>query len=330
MKPRVEIIALGGTIACQPESSGDGVAPGLTAADLVAAVPALDTVADVGARNLANVPSTEIDLPLLMTLADAIRAHEAEGVAGVVVTQGTDTIEETAFVIDLFHDGAIPVVVTGAMRNPSAPGADGPANLLAAVTCAVNPACRGLGAFAVFDDLIHAAGWVQKRDTSATGAFWSPAPLGWLVEGEVALYAKPPRRPALAVPADAAVPFVPILKPGISDAPHLVRAALEAGAAGLVLDLAGGGHVHSSWLAVLSDAATKVPVIFSSRTRGGRVLSRTYGQVGGEIDLIDRGLIGSGDLDALKARLLLMLLLMAGQPEHFAAHTRLSLPAPAA
>ncbi|MBW7922667.1 MAG: asparaginase [Rubellimicrobium sp.] len=330
MAPRVEIIALGGTIACAPQGAGGGVAPGLTAAELTAAVPALADVAAVGARNLANVPSTEIDLPLLLRLAQAIRTHETEGVAGVVVTQGTDTIEESAFVLDVLHGGAIPVVVTGAMRNPSLPGADGPANLLAAVTCAAAPSCRDLGAFVAFDDMLHAGAWVQKRNTSTTGAFWSPAPLGWMAEGVPALYARPARRAALEVPAGAAVPFVPILKPGLSDPPHLVQAALDAGAAGLVLDLAGGGHVHSSWLDVLTGAARRIPVVFCSRTRGGRVLSCTYGQVGGEIDLMARGLTGSGDLDALKARLLLVLLLMAGQPDRFAAMTDLSLPLRAA
>ena len=147
MQPRVEIIALGGTIACTPagETGTPGVAPGLTATDLVRAVPALSDLATIGARNLANVPSTEIGLPLLFDLAAAIRAHEAEGVAGVVITQGTDTIEETSYVLDLLHAGRMPVVVTGAMRNPSLPGADGPANLCAAVTCAADPACRDSG-----------------------------------------------------------------------------------------------------------------------------------------------------------------------------------------
>jgi len=330
MQPRVEIIALGGTIACAPTGTGAGVAPGLTAAELTAAVPALAGVADVRARNLANIPSTEIGLPLLLQLAQAIRVHEDEGAAGVVVTQGTDTIEETAFALDLLHRGTIPVVVTGAMRNPSLPGADGPANLLAAVTCAAAPACRGLGVLVVLDDTLHAARWVQKRDTSATGAFASPAPLGRMTEGAPALHARPARLPAIDLPADAEPPFVPILTPGLSDDPRLVRAALEAGATGLVLDLAGGGHVHSDWLEPLTAAAARIPVVFASRTRGGRVLSRTYGQAGGEIDLIARGLAGSGDLDALKARLLLMMLLMAGQEERLAAMTDLSQPLPAA
>lgn len=315
--PRVEVIALGGTIACVPGVTGEGVAPGLSAEDLLAAAPGVADLARIGGRNLANVPSTEIDLAMLFALDAAIQAHEAEGVAGVVVTQGTDTIEETSFVLDLLHAGEMPVVFTGAMRNPSLPGPDGAANLHTAIACAADPAFRNQGALVAFDDVIHAAAWVQKRDTSATGAFQSPAPVGWMAEGRPVLRAPVSRRPAIAVPADAPFPFVPILKPGLGDDPRIVPAVLDLGAAGLVLELAGGGHAAACWLDALSLAAERVPVVFASRTRGGRVLSRTYGQRGAEIDLLRRKLRGAGDLDALKARLLLILLLMAGTPDRF-------------
>ena len=329
MTPRVEIIALGGTIASTPDEGQAGVVPRLTAADLVAAVPGLSDLARIGARNLSNLPSTEISLPLLFDLASTIRALENDGTAGVVVTQGTDTIEETAFVLHLLHGGEMPVVVTGAMRNPSLPGPDGPANLFAAVACAAAPICRGQGVLVAFNDDIHSAAWVQKRDTASVAAFWSPARLGWLAEGRPALYARAPRLPVVRVAPDAAVPFVPILKPGISDDPRLIPLCLKAGAAGLVLDLAGGGHLSASWCDPLQEAAAQIPVIFASRTRGGRVLSRTYGQAGAEIDLLARGLIGSGDLDALKARLALMLLIMAGRPDGFPNYTDLSWRQPA-
>lgn len=315
--PRVEVIALGGTIASVADAPGGGVSPGLTAADLVAAVPGAAGLARIGARNLANVPSTEITPALLLDLLAAIRAHEAEGVAGVVITQGTDTIEETSFFLDCLHAGAMPVIVTGAMRNPTLPGPDGAANLCAAIACAADPQLRGQGVLVAFDDVIHAAAWVQKTDTSATGAFRSPAPVGWMAEGRPILRAPVARRPVIALPAVAPFPFVPILKPGLGDVPALLPAALAAGAAAIVLDLAGGGHAPAPWLPAIDAAVARVPVVFASRTRGGRVLSRTYGQPGAEIDLIARGLVGAGDLDALKARLLLALLIMAGTPGRF-------------
>lgn len=321
--PRISVIGLGGTIASGATSGTGGVVPSLTAADLLAAIPQLSGLAEIEAGNFANLPSTEIDLELLMHLAEAIREKEAQGFAGVVITQGTDTIEETSYALDLLLDCNIPVVVTGAMRNPTMAGIDGPGNLFAAILTALAPEYRDQGVLVVLDDVIHAAAWVQKRDTSSTGAFWSPSPSGWVAEGRAELRCRFPRRPKVQ-PASAVTLFVPILKPGLWDSPLLVNLAVENGADALVLDLAGGGHVSARWVDALERAAAKVPVIFASRTRGGRVLSRTYGQAGAELDLQRRGLFGAGDLDALKARLAITLLLLARQPERFAQLANLS------
>lgn len=325
MRKKAKIIGLGGTIASGAQRESGGVVPSLTAADLIGAVPGLTGLADIAAQNFANVPSTEIGLPLLLRLADEIRGLERDGFAGVVITQGTDTIEETAHVLDMLLDCAFPVIVTGAMRNPTLPGADGPANLLAAVACAISPACRDQGVLVVSDDTIHAAAWVQKRDSAATGAFWSPAPLGWMAEGEPAIRAKLPRRPALDLPRDPARPWVPIAKPALWDDVRGIRALVEAGAEGLVLDLSGGGHVAASLVDCVAEAAARIPVVFASRTRGGRVLRRTYGQPGAEIDLIARGCVPGGDLDALKARLTLILLLIANAPDRFTEFSQLTI-----
>lgn len=319
----VEVVALGGTIACTPRADGHGVEPAMTAEDLIAAVPGLADVAPIRARTLARVPSIEIDLPLLRDLVALIQRLEDDGAAGVVVTQGTDTIEETSYALDLLHGGRIPVVVTGAMRNPTLPGPDGPANLAAAVACAADLACRDQGVLVAFDDTIHAAPWVQKRDTTATGAFWSPSPLGWLAEGRPALRFRRQRPPVLPVP-EGELPFVPILKPGMGETPLMLEVALQAGAAGLVVELSGGGHAAAAWVEALAAAARRVPVVFASRTRGGRVLQRTYGQPGAEIDLIRRGLVPAGDLDALKARILLTFLILYGQAHRFADLSQLS------
>lgn len=215
MKAQVEIISLGGTIAMAKAADGGGVIPTLNVEDLIAAVPSLNRVARIGARNLANVPSAEIDLPMLFKLRDMIMRFASEGADGVVVTQGTDTIEETSFVLDLLLGLDIPVVVTGAMRHPAMAGADGPANLLAAVQCAANPACRGQGVLVVMNDEIHAARYVQKRHTSSTMAFWSAAPLGHVSEGTPVIRSALPRRPALrSIIPDSEIPYVPILKTG--------------------------------------------------------------------------------------------------------------------
>ena len=324
MKPRVEIIALGGTIASKPRPDVKGVFPDLTAQDLLGAVPGISELAHLAARTFAAVPSVEIDVALLQSVVKLIAEREADGVQGIVVTQGTDTIEETAYVLDLLHGGRSPIIVTGAMRNPALPGPDGPANLFAAVACAADPAFQGTGVVVVMDDEIHPAAWVQKRDTSSVGAFGSPAPLGWIAEGKPVLYAQPHRQAQVRISDGASLPFVPILKPGLGEQPLLVAAAIDCGATGLVVELSGGGHASTAWADALGKAAASVPVIFTSRTRGGRVLNRTYGQLGAEIDLMRRGLIPGGDLDALKARLLLSLLLMNGAAEHFEDYANLS------
>lgn len=324
MKPRVEVIALGGTIASRPRADANGVFPDLTAQDLVDAAPAVGELARIQARTFAAMPSVEIDLMLLQRVAALVAELEADGVDGVVITQGTDTIEETAYALDLLHAGRCPVVATGAMRNPSLPGPDGPANILAAVACAADPALRDAGVIVAMDNTIHAAAWVRKQDTSLLGAFRSPAPLGWIAEGRPALYARPRRQAAIGIPAGAGAPYVPILKPGLGEPPHLVEAALGLGAAGIVVELSGGGHASAAWAEALGKAAMSVPVVFASRTRGGRVLRNTYGQPGAEIDLIQRGLIPAADLDALKARLLLSLLVMSGAAGRFAEYADLS------
>lgn len=313
----IEIIALGGTIASKPELDGKGVTPNLTADDLIDSIPQVRNIATIKTRTFARIPSVEIDLALLFNLVALINNLEAEGATGIVITQGTDTIEETAYILSLLYSGKIPVIVTGAMRHPGMPGSDGPANIVAAITCAASPASHGQGILVVFNDQIHAAQWVQKRHTSSVDAFWSPAPLGWLAEGNPVFRVSCPHGSVISIPKNVSEPFVPILKPGLGEKPVLVKVALDAGAFGIVAELSGGGHCSESWADELASAAASIPVVFSSRTRGGRVLNSTYGQNGAEIDLINRGLIPSVDLDALKSRLLLTLLLMVGQPDRF-------------
>ena len=305
MKPRVTVLALGGTIASTPATSGGSV-PTLTAADLVAAVPGLDAVARVDARTVRSTASAGITSDDLRSIAAIVEAETAAGVSGVVVTQGTDTLEESAYLLDLLHAGDVPVVVTGAMRTPATPGADGPANVLAAVTVAGSPQARGLGVLVVLDDEIHAARHVAKTHSSSTAAFASPGlgPLGRVVEGDVRLSFVPrARSPHVDVPVDAPWPSVPILRVTLGGDPREID-ALATYADGLVVEGVGGGHVPESFVAPLEALAARIPVVLASRAGGGGTLARTYGYPGSELDLFRRGLLCAGPLDALKARLL--------------------------
>src|SRR6185437_9696095 len=149
-----------------------------------------------------------------------------DGSAGIVITQGTDTIEETAFALDLLWAGHAPIVITGAMRNPSLPGADGPANLLAAVQVAASPTARGLGALVVFNDEIHAARFVSKTHTARLSAFRSRTvgPIGWLSEGRPVIAAAPLGRFHLNVPSDAVVPPVALIRLSLGDDGRILQA----------------------------------------------------------------------------------------------------------
>ncbi len=311
-RPTVTVLALGGTIAMSPSAEG-GVVPTLTAQMLVAAVPQLADIARVEARSFRQMPGAHLRFEDLEELADTIRELAAQGCRGVVVTQGTDTIEESAFALDRLLEPGMPVVVTGAMRNPSLAGADGPANLLAAVQVAISEEARGHGCMVVMNDEVHAARFVRKLHTTSPSAFGSPLSgrIGWVSEGRVRFAALPAEAPPL--PAGEATPArVGLVTIALGDDGDHVRALLAQGIDGLVVEGTGGGHVQPDVADALEAAARQIPVVLASRTGAGETLERTYGFPGSEIDLLRRGLVRAGWLDGLKARVLLTLLLRRG------------------
>lgn len=312
----VVVFSLGGTIASTraADGQGQGVTPRLTAADLVAAVPAVREAAEVETVSFRQCPSGDLTMTDLVELAAEVTARVEAGAHGVVVTQGTDTLEETAFALDLLLPPSRPVVVTGAMRNPTLAGPDGPANLLAAVQVAACPEAAGLGCVVVLDDEIHASRFVRKTHTSSTGAFRSaPAgPLGWLTEGQPRIAVRPAPLPLVTPLPAAAVPPVALLTMSLGDDGRLVEQVLSLGYAGLVVQAFGGGHVPRRTVPALERLARTIPVVLASRTGAGEVLTDTYGFPGAEQDLIGRGLVPAGFLDGVKARVLLSLALSAG------------------
>lgn len=308
--PRVDVLALGGTIAM---SGTAGVVPALTADELLASVPA-PTGVEVRATQYRQLPGAALTVPDVLAVAAEIAARLADGAAGVVVVQGTDTIEESAYLLDLLHDRDEPVVVVGALRNPTQASADGPANLDAAIRVAAAPAARGLGCVVVLNDQIHAAAQVAKTHTANPAAFSSPAtgPLGIVAEGTVHVAARPAYRLTLPPPAQHdPVPQVGLYTATLGDTGHALP-AFAAVHAGLVVAGMGVGHVPIALVEPLAAVAERIPVVLASRTGAGMVHSGTYGFDGSERDLLDRGLIRAGHLNPLKSRLLLQLLLLSG------------------
>lgn len=309
----VLVLSLGGTIAMTHTSHEDaGVQPRLSGAELIAAVPGLEREAAIQVEDIRTVPGASLTLEDVADLAERLHRAAAEGVTGMVVTQGTDSLEETAFAVDLYYHGQAPVVLTGAMRHPESPGADGPANLLAAVRTAASPAARDLGALVVMADEIHAARHVQKTHTTSTAAFASPGagPLGSVVEGVPRLYFSLRRHPALPLRL-ARLARVEVI-PAALGSDGALLGGLEERVDGLVIAAFGAGHVPASWVKPLEALASRLPVVLTSRTGVGSILSTTYAFDGSERDLLSRGLIGGGRLDPYKARLLLLAHLRAG------------------
>jgi L-asparaginase len=313
----VVVFSLGGTIASTNAGGGaaGGVAPRLGARDLVEAVPQLQEVAELETVSFRQVASSDLTLQDIIALAARITGCFDAGASGAVVTQGTDTIEETSFALDLLVRDHRPVVVTGAMRNPTLAGPDGPANLLAAVQVATAPEAAGLGTLVVVNDEIHAARFVRKTHTSSPATFHSPTAgrLGWMTEGRPRIAF---RAPALGgIPSGVSeqdVPPVALLTSALGDDSRLIAQVETLGYAGLVLEAFGGGHVPTHVVPALADLASRLPVVLASRTGGGEVLRETYSFPGSERDLLSRGLIPAGFLDGPKSRILLRLLLAAG------------------
>lgn len=311
-RKRVAILALGGTIA-SARPMRDGVVPSLTAQDLAGAVPGLSSVADLDALTVRQVPSCDLTVTDIVALSQRITEAANTGMDGVVVTQGTDTMEETAFALDLLTAVDIPIVLTGAMRPPGTAGADGPANIMAAVRVASDATTRGLGVTVVLNDEMHAARFVRKTHTTSAATFRSDpmGALGFVTEDRVRILARPPRTEPVTVPyrPNAEVALLTI---GAFESGRLVQAVAEAGFAGCVVQATGGGHVPSAVADQLGELASNMPVVLTSRTGGGAVLRHTYGFKGSEADLLGHGLIGAGALPSLKARVLLLLLVGAG------------------
>ncbi|KOV67476.1 asparaginase [Streptomyces sp. MMG1121] len=309
----VALLALGGTISVPGGTRGAR----LGGAEITAAVPGLAELGvPLDVRDVQAVPSGSLTFAQVLDVVAIASRGVAEGADGVVVTQGTDTLEETAFLVDLVWPYDAPFVLTGAMRQPAMAGADGPANVLAAVRVAAAREARGAGALVVLNDEVHAARWVRKTHSTSPATFASPStgPLGHVVEGRVRMLLAAPRHEPLSHELDrerleaARV----ALHVATLDDDGAQLEGLETTHEGLVVAGFGVGHVPGVLAPRLGVLAERMPVVLTSRTGSGSVLRHSYHAPGSETDLRRRGLIDGGLLDPYKARVLLRLLLADG------------------
>jgi L-asparaginase len=305
----VHVLFTGGTISMRIDPGTGAAVPALSGSEIVSRVQGLRREAHLTLEDYARLPGPHVTPHWMWRLKDRVARLLADpAVDGVVLTHGTDTLEETAFLFDLVLDGPKPVVFCGAMRTVSEPGWDGPANLMAAVRTAVHPEGRGRGVLVAVGEEVHSAREATKWHTHNLAAFRSPrGPVG-IVEREGIRFVRPPfRRPPL--PARRLVADVDLhtMAAGVDD--RLIRASLERRARGLVIEATGCGNVPPAVLPGLRAAlVASVPVVLVSRCPEGRV-APVYGYEGGGQTLRDMGLIFASDLPGPKARVQLMVAL---------------------
>lgn len=314
MSAAVTVLSLGGTILMSQDASGANARPDDTAAEhLLAAVAG---TAELTSLSLANTSSSDVRPHHLRAVLEHARAAVDDGASGVVLTHGTDTLEETAFLLERYWDREAPLVVTGAMRPASDPGADGPANLRDAVRTALSSQARGLGVLVVFDGHVHLADRVVKASSREVSAFASePSGPVALVDGDVLrpLHRPLPRPPRLLGAPPESSPAVPLLTAGLDEDLTLLDHLPPEELRGLVIAGAGMGHVSPAAMPRLRRLLEGgVPVVVAARTPRGGTSTHHYAYPGSEVDLLDAGAVMAGLLPALKARLLLQALLADG------------------
>lgn len=302
----VTVLAAGGTIAM----TGARATPALAAEDLVQAALGPNRAPTVRVRDLHALPGAHLGPGDALEIAQQAAAEAARG-DGVVVTTGTDTLEEVAMLTDLCHDGPTPIAFTGANRPASRPGADGPANLADAVAVAAADDAEGVGVVVVFGGEVHAARLASKVDATGPAAFGSPAagPLGRIVDGQLWLAARPQRQPCLR--PERLDPRVEIVTAHLGADARLLDGAVAI-CDGLVLVLLGAGHAPPAFLEGLVRAASTVPVVLTTRVSRGGMLRDTYGFTGSEADVRASGAIPAGLLTPAAARIKLLAALGAG------------------
>jgi L-asparaginase len=302
----VRLLAVGGTIAMQ----GERAVPALDAAALIAQIPLLADVPELDAETLLALPGSQLTLAQALMVCSRAAAAAREG-EGVVVTTGTDTLEELAVLCALLHGAPAPIVLTGANRPGSSPGADGPANLIDAVVVAGAAASVELGTVVVFGGEIHAGTSVRKIDSTGPAAFGSPSagPVGRVVEGRVWIHAHPVRPRAL--PIERLDHRVEIITSVLGDdGAALARAGQSAD--GVVAVAFGAGHLSPGALDALRGALARVPVVVTCRPDRSSMLFGTYGFEGAEQDVRAAGAICAPFLSPAAARIALLCCLGAG------------------
>lgn len=310
MKKKVVIIFTGGTISMKVDPTLHAAIPALNSEEILSMVTNLGDIADIEDINLFNLPSPHITPKDMFKLAEIVRENiERDDIDGLVITHGTDTLEETAYLLDLIIDNEKPIVMVGAMRNSSELGYDGSSNISAAICTAISPSAKNKGVLVVMNNEVNAAGEVTKTNTLSLDTFQSPefGPLGIVDNEEVIFYRNIVSRQF--IDTNTLEEKVALIKTVAGSDSDIIDFYIENNYRGIVIEALGRGNLPPEMIPGIKRAiSNNIPVIMVSRCYTGRVLG-TYGYEGGGKHLRDLGIIFGGNLPGQKARIKLMLIL---------------------
>jgi L-asparaginase len=313
LKPRVAIFFTGGTISMSIDPTMGGASPALSGEEIVAQVNGLKEIADFEIINFARLPGPHVTPAIMLELAHAVRLVLQRGdIDGVVITHGTDTLDETAYFLDLILQSVKPVVFVGAMRNSSELSWDGPANLIAAVRVATTVEARGLGVLVAMSEEIIAAREVIKTHTESVDTFQSRdyGPIGLIDKDRIIIARRTTDQEYIQTDnIELAVETIKMVSGGDG---KFIDYAIAQGVRGLVLEAFGRGNVPPGYMGSIDRAAkTGIPIVLTSRCSRGRTLD-AYAYEGAGKTLTKLGVILGGVLPSHKARIKLILALGAG------------------
>jgi L-asparaginase len=313
-KPNVVILATGGTIAgAAATGTQSGYKSGAVGIDtMIAGVPGITNLATIKGEQISNVGSQDMSFDILLKLVKRINElGAAKDVDGIVITHGTDTMEESAFFLNLTVKTDKPVVMVGSMRPSTAVSADGPLNLYNAVGVAADPKAKGRGVLVVMNDWIHAAHSLTKTSTTAVQTFLSPIRglVGVASYGKNDFYTTPQWKHTVQSEFDVAkatqLPRVDVIFASLDMSPEMINSSVTTGAKGIVIAGVGNGNMNKASVTAAANAVKKGVVV----VRSSRVAT---GLVGRNVELNDDelGFIASDELNPQKARILLSLALL--------------------
>ena len=313
MRPRIVIIFTGGTIASKLDQEWGGVVPSLSGGEILAKIPGVRDIADIHIHEYGTFPGPHMTPERMLALSRIVQQYaNSDEVDGIIVTHGTDTLEETAYFLDCSVRSEKPIIVIGAMRNSSQPDWDGPRNVRDAIHLAAHPDARGLGVVVCLGGIVSAASEASKTDTDDLTTFQSFdfGPLGRITNGHFLLHRRPLHREVFDVKDLPA--FVPLLKSYAGMDATLIKASRDADASAIVIEAFGVGNVTPAvFYELVTSVKEGLPVILVSRCPVGRI-EHTYAYEGAGRHLHEAGVVFADYLNGQKARIKVMCALGAG------------------